>query len=45
MDIQSSVFSDEISVYPNFKEDYKWLMETCFDKNPFALRSCLSGQY
>ena len=41
--IQPPVFSGDIRDYPNFKEDYKRLMKSSFDKDPYALRSCLSG--
>ena len=41
--IQPPVFNGEIRAYPTFKEDYKRLMESSFRKDPYALRSCLSG--
>ncbi|XP_045127294.1 uncharacterized protein LOC123513898 [Portunus trituberculatus] len=41
--IQPPVFNGEIRTYPTFKEDYKRLMESSFRKDPYALRSCLSG--
>ena len=36
--IQPPVFSGDIRDYPNFKEDYKRLMESSFDKDPYALK-------
>ena len=41
--IPPPVFSGEIRDYPNFKEDYERLMKGSFHKDPYALRSCLSG--
>lgn len=42
--LQPPCFSGEIREYHNFKEDYKRLMECTFSKDPYALRSCLSGE-
>lgn len=41
--IQPQVFSGYIRDYPDFKEDYKRLLESSFNKDPYALRSCFSG--
>lgn len=43
IDSLRSVFKSEIKAYPTFKDDYKRLMENNFQKDPYALRSRLSG--
>lgn len=39
--LQPPMFSGEIRDYPNFKKDNKRLLESNFDMDPYALRSCL----
>ncbi|XP_068247848.1 uncharacterized protein [Palaemon carinicauda] len=42
--LQPPQFSGDIRDFPNFRDDYKRLMVHSFGKDPYALRSCLSGE-
>ncbi|XP_068212576.1 uncharacterized protein [Palaemon carinicauda] len=42
--LQPPQFSGDIRDFPNFRDDYKKLMVHSFGKEPYALRSCLSGE-
>ncbi|XP_068229339.1 uncharacterized protein [Palaemon carinicauda] len=42
--LQPPQFSGDIRDFLNFRDDYKRLMVHSFGKDPYALRSCLSGE-